>query len=320
MIDVSNDRIFVAIAAYREPELRRTIENCVATAAHPDRLRFGVCLQYDLDGPPETQPDCLDGVDAEISLLRHDWTESKGGCWARHRTQSLYRDEGYTLQIDSHMRMAPNWDVDLITMMEATGAAKPLITGQCPLYEIHDDVDVYPADPTVPITIVDEWREVGWIHHPAVARPDVTMRLRGTRVLSGMFVFTLGQWNVEVRQDPEHLYTGEELALTIRSFTWGYDLVNPSSVVAWHRLHPEGNHKYIHDGDEGEVQRRDVAAYRRLRLLHAGDPDRILEPYSTGPVRTVAEFAAWSGLDFGARVVSDDARVGVDPAPYEPAW
>ena len=45
--------------------------------------------------------------------------------------------------------------------------------------------------------------------------------------------FTLGIWNEEVRQDPEHLYTGEELALSIRSFTHGYDLFNPSRNVAW---------------------------------------------------------------------------------------
>lgn len=320
MINVPNDEIFVAIAAYREPELRRTIESCVANASRPERLRFGVCLQYDLDGPPETQPDCLDGISADLRLLRHEWTESKGGCWARHRTQALYRGEGYTLQIDSHMRMASNWDIDLIAMMEATGVEKPLITCQCPLYEIHDDVDVFPDEATVPITIVDEWRDHGWIHHPAVSRPNVAMQLRGTRVLSGGCVFTLGRWNVEVRQDPEHLYTGEELALTIRSFTWGYDLFNPSAVVAWHRLHPDGNHKYIHDGDDAEVKRRDVTAYRRLQLLHAGDPDRVLQPYSTGPLRTVGEFANWSGLDFGARIVSDDAVAGIDPKPYEPAW
>ena len=79
MIDVPDQNVFVAIAAYREPELRRTIENCIITAAHPERLRFGVCLQYDRSGPPETHPDCLDGIDATIRLVSHDWTESKGG-------------------------------------------------------------------------------------------------------------------------------------------------------------------------------------------------------------------------------------------------
>ena len=181
-------------------------------------------------------------------------------------------------------------------------------------------MDVFPARSSVPITVADEWRESGWVAHPAIAAVEPAPAPRPTRVLSGMLVFTVGEWNVEVRQDPEHLYTGEELALTIRSFTSGYDLFNPSSVVAWHRLHPRGNHKYIHDGDDAEVQRRDQTAYRRLRLLHRGDPDRVLAPYSTGPLRSVAEFARWSGLDFSARDVSDDARRGVDPAPYEPAW
>ena len=157
MIDVPNQNVFVAIAAYREPELRRTIENCIETAAHPERLRFGVCLQYDLDGPTETQPGCLDGLDAEVRILSYDWTESKGGCWARHLTQGLFAGEGYTLQIDSHMRMAANWDVDLITMMHDCGADKPLITGQCPLYHLIDGVDVYPERATVPVTIVDAW-------------------------------------------------------------------------------------------------------------------------------------------------------------------
>jgi hypothetical protein len=46
--NIANDKIFVAIAAYREPELRRTIESCIAMATKPGRLRFGVCLQYDL--------------------------------------------------------------------------------------------------------------------------------------------------------------------------------------------------------------------------------------------------------------------------------
>ena len=320
MIEVPNQNVFVAIAAYREPELRRTIENCIETAAHPERLRFGVCLQYDRDGPAETQPDCLDGLDAVVRMLSYDWTESKGGCWARHLTQGLFAGEGYTLQIDSHMRMAVNWDVDLITMMHDSGAKKPLITGQCPLYDLIDGVDVYPERATVPVTIVDEWRESGWIAHPAEPRDDPGEGPHPTRVLSGMFVFTLGHWNIEVRQDPEHLYTGEELALTIRSFTWGYDLFNPSSVIAWHRHHPEGNQKYIHDGDGAEVQRRDQVAYRRLRFLHRGDPDRVLKPYSTGPIRSVTEFCQWSGLDYSARQVSDDALNGVDPLPYEPAW
>jgi hypothetical protein len=320
MIDVADDRIFVAIAAYREPELRRTIESCVAMAAEPERLRFGVCLQYDIDGPPETQPDCLDGIAAEISLLSFDWTESKGGCWARHRAQGLYRSEGYTLQIDSHTRMAPGWDTALIEMLRQTEVPKPLLTSHLPLYDVIDGRDVIPDPGPVAVTVFERITDVGWIWHPGVERVEVLEAPRPTRALSGMFVFTLGIWNEEVHQDPEHLYTGEELALSIRSFTHGYDLFNPSRNVAWHRHHPQGNRKFIYDANDAEVSMRDQRAYRRLRALHRGDPDRLLSPYSVGTARTVAEYHRWAGIDTDNWTVTADAHSGVTPPRFHPAW
>jgi hypothetical protein len=311
-----SEEIFVAIAAYREPELRLTIESCIENAAHPERLRFGVCLQYELDGPPETQPNCLDGLDAEIRLVSYDWNESKGGCWARHKTQALYGGEDFTLQIDSHTRMAAGWDVDLIEMVRTFPSDKPLITGQLPLYDLVDGEPVLVDTPTdeVRVTVVQEWSSEGWIHHPSRVVPTETAVPRPTRILSGMFVFTTGAWNVEVRQDPEHLYTGEEFALTVRSFTWGYDLFNPSHVVAWTRHHPEGNKKFISHHDEGEVRRRHDRAIQRLRVLLGGDPDQILTPYSVGPHRTVDAFSAWSGLDCRMYQYDEAAAQGLAPA------
>lgn len=49
-IDTAEPAIFVAIAAYRDQDLMPTIENCLAKARHPERLRFGVCWQH---GPGE---------------------------------------------------------------------------------------------------------------------------------------------------------------------------------------------------------------------------------------------------------------------------
>ena len=201
-----------------------------------------------------------------------------------------------------------------------TGGSYQLEGEEVSFYAISDGEDVYPEHSTVPVTLANDFAEAGWIHHPATEMPEVDDDPRPTRFLSGGLVFTLGRWNVEVRQDPEHLYTGEEYALTIRSFTWGYDLYNPSSVVAWHRMHSEGNLKYIFDGEDTEVRWRDDRAYRRLRALHRGDPDRILGPFSTGQLRSVAEFSEWSGLDYANRSVSDDARNGVTPAIFEPSW
>jgi len=315
------DDIFVAIASYRDPELALTIRNCVDRADRPERLRFGICLQHDRTGPPEVRPGCLAGIDAVVRSVSYDWSESRGGCWARHLAQGLYEGEAYTMQIDSHMRMESNWDSKLIEMMHEFPSERPLITGQCPLYDRIDGQDVFPSStPEVPTTIASEMSTEGWIHHPAVPDPVDDVIPRPTRFLSGMFVFTLGVWNVEVRQDPEHLYAGEELALTIRSFTHGYDLFNPTEVVAWHRHHPDGNVRYIGVAPGQEVEFRHRRAMQRLRMLQAADPRRALGPYTIGAARSVAEYCRWAGIDFETTTLDEAARSGHSPQVFRSDW
>jgi hypothetical protein len=317
--DRSTARIFVALAAYREPELSDTIESCLANARHPERLSFGVCHQWD-DTIPGAGFGAVDHLAerTDLRLIRYPHTASRGGCWARHVVQGLYDGEDYTLQCDAHSRLAGDWDVDLIDAMASVPSAKPLFTGTPPLYIVEDGIDVVvePRDDPVPVTVVEYWSEEGWIHHPACpAPPGLEPGARRTRILSGGFVFTFGRWNDEVRQDPEHLYHGEELALTLRSFTSGYDLWNPPTRVIWHRAHPVENPKYVTDDPDGRQEWRHLVAMRRLRALLAGDPDGVLGPYTLGTERTLEEYRIFSGLDCATRDIHPDAASGRSPDP-----
>ena len=170
------------------------------------------------------------------------------------------------------------------------------------------------------MTVFERITDDGWIWHPGVQRAEELTSPRPTRALSVGFVFTLGVWNEEVRQDPQHLYTGEELALSIRSFTHGYDLFNPTRNVAWHRHHPQGNRKFIYDAAEANVSMRHQRAVRRLRVLLRGDPERLLSPYSVGTDRTVAEYQQWAGIDLDNWTVSTEASSGVTPPRFISAW
>ena len=38
-----NNRIFVQIASYRDPQLIPTIEDMLSKASHPENLVFGIC-------------------------------------------------------------------------------------------------------------------------------------------------------------------------------------------------------------------------------------------------------------------------------------
>ena len=315
-----DETVFVAIAAYREPELHLTIDDCLARATAPERLRFGICLQYDDEGGPETAEGCIDDLlaDDRFRVLKFHHEQSQGGCWARHLAQGLYDGEDYTLQVDSHTRFAPGWDAELLEQMASFPSAKPLITGFPPLYHRHrgkDRIPKFPEGGVVPTTLVRCFSSEGWVDHPTVAIAENTKVPRRTRVLSGAFVFTLGQWNDEVRQDPDHLYTGEEFALTLRSFTWGYDLFNPRRVVVWHRNHPEPNAKYIYDRPQGLVRLRHDRAVQRLQILLAGDPEGVLGDFGLGPHRTLEEYRRFSGLDCVNWTVHPDAVAGVPPDP-----
>ena len=203
-------------------------------------------------------------------------------------------------------------------MSQSLPSAKPLITGFPPLYFREHGRDVFRGHPdlsVVPTTVIEDWTEQGWIHHPTKVVPANQAIPRRTRVLSGAFIFALGGWNVEVRQDPLHVYAGEEFALTLRSYTSGYDLFNPTSVVLWHRNHPQPNRKYITDFPPSEVRERHEQAWCRLRTLLAGDPDRELEPYSLGREWTLEDYRLFSGLDCAAWTIHPDARNGVPPDP-----
>jgi hypothetical protein len=315
----SPERIFVALASYCEPELPLTVADCLAKAECPESLRFGICHQYDSSAETEIGPELVEPFenDPQFKVELREHGKSQGGPWARNIVQGLYEGEEYTLQVDAHTRFAPGWDRELKRMYRSFPSTKPLITGFPPLYDRENGVDIlpgYPDSEPVQTTIVEYWSEDGWIHH-VTRLLDAGSHPRRTRVLSGAFVFTTGAWTSEVRQDPQHIYTGEEFALTLRSFTSGYDLFNPDRVVVWHRYHPYQHRDYVLDRPNGLVEARHRIAMQRLEALLEGDPQGVLEPYSLGAERDLEAYRIFSGLDCRHRTLHPDAITGKAPDP-----
>jgi hypothetical protein len=315
----SNERIFVAVAAYCEPELGLTVADALARADRPDRLRFGILHQFDEDGRPEIREEAVAPFadDERFRVAVRDHREGKGGCWARHHVQAFWEGEEWTLQVDAHTRFADGWDTELIAMAAGLPSGRPLITGFPPPYFRSAGVDDLDRDRRhpVPSVRVTHWDPEGWIDHPTeVVDHGVGAPVRN-RILSGAFVFAPGRWNEDVRQDPGHLFAGEELALTLRSFTHGYDLFQPERVVVWHRANDDEDRKWIFDFPPDAVATRHARAWARLRLLLAGDPRRRLGRYSLGERRTLEDYRVFAGLDCATRTIHPDAEAGIPPDP-----
>ncbi len=305
--------IFVTIASYADPELPRTLRDCMEMARHPERLSFGLCWQQDPDDPIDIEEF---RQDTRFRIIDRTVQESRGGPWARNLAQSLWRGEPYTLQVDSHMKFEPDWDSKLVGMLESLPAEKPIISMNAPLFHYDDQGKLHcQSEMGVPTTRVSGWEEnSGWSPWFDFGPPNQQQPGR-TRFVNGNFAFSRGQWCAEVPQDPDHYYWGEEFNVTVRSFTWGYDLFLPSEVVAWHMLHTDAPPRRHWEHGEEVIQQRNKVAYERLhRLIYsAGGHD--LGPYSLGRARSVHDYEIYAGFSFQSKRAHPDVFTGANPDP-----
>jgi len=167
----------------------------------------------------------------------------------------------------------------------------------------------------VPTTKVSSWEESGgWAPWFDFGRPN-QQRPGRTRFVNGNFAFSRGEWNVEVPQDPDHYYWGEEFSVTVRSYTWGYDLFLPTEVVAWHMLHRHAPPRRHWEHGEEVVQRRSAAALERLRrLIYCGE-GHALGPFGLGHVRSLHDYELYAGFDFSGKRAHPDVFTGANPDP-----
>jgi hypothetical protein len=300
-------RIFVQIASYRDPQLIPTIKSMLENAKKPNNLRFGIARQFH----PEDGFDDLtefDG-DSRFRILDIPYTESTGVCWARHLTQQLYEGEEYTLQIDSHMRFEKNWDDEMIKMikqLQKKGHKKPLLTGYVSSFDPENDpqgrVDVpwrMAFDRFTPEGVVFFLPETipGWkeLKQPIPAR-----------FYSAHCCFTLGQFSTEVQHDPEFYFHGEEISITVRAYTHGYDLFHPHKVLIWHEYTRKGRTKQW--DDDKEWYKKNMACHIKNRQLLGVDGEKYSGDTSEwfGTERTIRDYEKYAGLLFETRGVQQE--------------
>ncbi len=258
----SAPRIFVAIAAYTDPELPRTLRDALDTARLPEHF-----ASASVGRPTRSarRSRAASGATRAFASSTRRSHESRGGPWARNIAQSLWRGEPYTLQVDSHMKFEPEWDSRLIDMLEALPSDKPILSIERAAVLVRRCRGAASGDST--------WA----CRRPGSARgtrtpwapwfdfgPPNTQSPGRTRFVNGNFAFSRGVWNVEVPQDPGQYYWGEEINVTVRSYTWGYDFFLPNEVVAWHMEHRDGPPRRHWEHGDDVVQRRNAEAFARL--------------------------------------------------------
>lgn len=297
-------KIMLHLPAYREPELIPTIEDALAQAKYPKRIYFGICRQFH----PDDRFDNVDKYrdDPRFKIKDIPYKEAKGLAYARAViNDELLDDEDFVLQLDSHHRFTKHWDKTLIGWYDSLKkkGKNPLICGYQPYYNPFNDPEDRVQEP--------------WISEAASFYPFGTIFIRPTgfpvdwkklkepipaRFLSGHFCFGPNKWAKEVRHDPDLVFAGEEINLTVRSFTHGYDLFHPHKVVVWHATmreeregilaweEPTHSKLFWKQQDDGRAKIR--------QLLRVEDNGIDLTGYDLGTVRTLRDYEKYAGIHF----------------------
>lgn len=311
------DTIFVSIASYRDPELELTINDCLSKAKFPENLCFGICWQKD----NETLSQSYNNT----KIYECSWKDSRGACWARTLIQKqLYNNEKYYLQLDSHHRFLKNWDEELIRLLSLAGknSKKPIIGSYGTTYWKNQDITDHVA---YKINTFDKFCDDGdLISKPTPILLNSKEDIVPARLLSGHFIFCDASFINDCPYDPNYYFRGEELTLSARAYTHGYDFFHPTKPIIWHEYLRKENNKHWtdHIKDNGfliEGEDRNVKSKIRQRQLFFMDKREInFKQYDLGKNRSLHDYELYAGIDFKNRRVHKycyNVR-GDSPDPY----
>lgn len=294
-------RIFISIASYRDPELQWTIKSAIENANNPDNLYFGVVHQ---------------GVDSELfdiqtiknmSLIKMHPKEAKGAGYARAKAMELYSGQEYFLQIDSHTRFAPGWDLICIDQLNRakniSGHSRVLLSyfpapfepernGGMFLVKNNPKIKDYPTRQRILLNKRKQW---------TAERFEFDSKLKENPELSqtvlGGFMFSDGSIVNEIPYDPEISFFGEEICFAMRSWTRGWDIYSPSKNIVYHFYSRGGYSKIWKDRNLRGMSWKEIEeiSYSKQKRVLCGEEEGV---FGAGNIRTLAEYEIFTNTNF----------------------
>lgn len=293
-------RIFVSIAAYRDPETPWTIRSLISRASHPERVTVGVCWQY---RSPEDDGQFRHVFSPDQVRARFfDARDSRGAGWARSIAHGLREDEQYVLQVDSHMRFHRGWDDQLLRLLDACPSPRPVLSTYPPPYEPPDNMMSCGTFMLAPKQF-DDHGILSFEGRPIPSGPSVPCAW-----IAGGFIFSRASYFDEVPYDPRVYFLGEEVSLAARGWTRGWDYFAPGECVMHHFYGRNSDPK--HWGDHRGWTDANSVSVRRVRHLLGISRERdssVIEaldgPLGLGDVRSLADYERFAGVSFSRRAI-----------------
>jgi len=257
-----DDSIFLSLASYRDENCFSTIKGAYEKSKNPDKLFVGLvqqnCVKNCRSGvladltKVDVEPDedcharfCESDAGREhceagrVRALHIDEDESLGPYAARYFASKLWDGEQWYMQIDSHMFFRQDWDALSVEMLQKAPSDKPVLSH-------------YPPPDSFNLTEPSK-RPAARLCGPVFATSSLEaqiIRLEGSGVFDESIIefprfapFTAAGYFVahsdflrEVPFDPflPWIFMGEEIIMSARLWTHGYDMFSPTISVLSH--------------------------------------------------------------------------------------
>ncbi len=307
---MEKEKILIEIASYCDEELLNTVNSAIVQAEYPNRVYFAICYQGDdLDDYYE-----LKKIN-NCKLIHLKKSEARGSVYARYLCQSLIDDETYIYQVDSHMRFVKHWDTKIINQLLSLNDKRAILSGYPPA--------ITPEMLTLPLNDkVFDNPSYGTVMYARGFRTDVNGSYfiscasklikkdnplaykRNAFIASGNF-FTFSQAHREVRYDTSMYFYGDEMPMSIRLYTYGWNFYNPGESFVYHLYKKE---KQEFPGFKKDTM---VKENERLKVLLGITKDDVIPlEFGLGKVRSIEDYEKTFGIDFKNRTISGLAKSG----------
>lgn len=307
---MDKETILVAIASYCDKELLNTVNSALIQAEYPERVHFAICYQSDdLTDYYELQK--IDNC--KIIHLKKD--RARGSVFARYLCQRLIDDEKYIYQIDAHMRFVKHWDSLIINQLLSLhdnkailSAYPPAMTEEMLHLPLNDKIFDKPADGIV--MFAKEFRTVPKDSYfiACTSKPikkDNPLAYKKNAFIAAGNFFTFSAAYKDVLFDINMYFYGDELPMSIRLYTHGWNVYNPGVNFVYHLYQKK---KQEFPGLKSDTM--DKENKRLQNLLGILNDDIIPPKFGLGKVRSVKDYEKTFGINFKNKTLSALAKSG----------
>jgi hypothetical protein len=248
--------IYLSIVSFRDEACPDTLKQAFTGAMYPEKLFVGLVQQNMFEGA-KPDPDCYVLFcssevgnklcnSGNVRLLQMKDSETLGPYMARYFASKLWQGEEWYVQTDSHMKFQQHWDESLIQMLKNAPSQKPVISHFPPPQD--GDLANLP---------------VSRICGPVFATSDLEgqiIRFEGSNnydevkldtprfapFVSAGYLAAHSDMLRDVPFDPflPYIFIGEEILLSARLWTSGYDIFSPTDNLVGHHYERNASPKF----------------------------------------------------------------------------